>query len=92
MKRRNFEKSMPPKADNVGEVLYSDVCGKITPPTIFGEEYIVTFIDELSGYIFTYLIKKKSDVFARFKEVLARVNNQNAVTSVKMFVSDGGGE
>jgi hypothetical protein len=92
MKRKKFEKSMPPKADNVGEVLYSDVCGKISPPTIFGEKYFVSFIDEKSGYVFVNLIKKKSEVFSRFKEVLALVNNQNASTSVKMFVSDGGGE
>ncbi len=92
MKRKNFEKAMPPKADKSGEVLYSDVCGKISPPTLFGEKYVVTFIDEKSGYIFAYLLKKKNEVYSRFCEVLARVNNQNINTSVKMFVSDGGGE
>ena len=92
MKRKAFSKSMPPKADNIGEVIYSDVCGKISPPTMFGEQYIVTFIDELSGYISVFLIKHKSDVFSHFKDVRAHLNNQNATTSVKMFVSDGGGE
>jgi hypothetical protein len=92
MKRKAFAKAMPPKADNVGEVIYSDVCGKISPPTMFGEKYIVTFIDELSGYISVFLLKRKSEVFSHFKDVRARLNNQNATTSVKMFVSDGGGE
>ena len=92
MKRKNFAKSMPPKADNVGEVVYSDVCGKITPPTLFGENYIVTFIDELSGHISVFLLKHKSDVFSKFQEVRARLNNQNATTTVKVLVSDNGGE
>ena len=92
MKRKNFAKSMPPKADNVGEVVYSDVCGKITPPTLFGENYIVTFIDELSGHISVFLLKHKSEVFSKFQEVRARLNNQNATTTVKVLVSDNGGE
>ncbi len=92
MKRKKFAKAMPPKADNVGEAIHSDVCGKISPPTLFGQQYIVSFIDELSGYIFVHLIKEKSEVFSKFKEVIARVNNQNATTSVKIFISDGGGE
>jgi transposase InsO family protein len=92
MKRKNFAKSIPPKAENVGEVVYSDVCGQISPPTLFGEKYIVTFIDELSGYIAVYLLKHKYEVFSRFKEVQAKWNNQNATTSIKMLISDGGGE
>ena len=90
MKRKKFEKSMPPKADNVGEAIYSDVCGKISPPTFFGEQYIVTFIDEFSGYISVYLIKNKNQVEKCFKEVRALFNNQNSTTSIKVLVSDGG--
>ena len=52
----------------------------------------MTFIDELSGHVQLFLLKKKSEVLARFKEVQARLNNQNNTTSLKMFVSDGGGE
>ena len=92
MRRKAFAKAMPPKAANAGEVLHSDVCGKITPATYRGERYIVTFIDELSGYIHVRLLKNKSEVFQHFKEFRALLNNQNATTSVKIFVSDGGGE
>ena len=92
MSRKPFAKSMPPKADNVGEAYYSDVCGKITPPTLFGEQYIVTFTYEKSGHISVFLLKKKNEVFSKFKEVLALSNNQNNTTSVKVLVSDGGGE
>jgi hypothetical protein len=92
MSRKPFAKSMPPKADNIGEAYYSDVCGKISPPTLFGEQYIVSFTDEKSGHISVFLLKKKNEVFSKFKEVLALSNNQNNTTSVKVLVSDGGGE
>ena len=92
LKRKPFAKSMPPKAMHVGESISSDVCGKISPKTIFGEEYFVTFIDEKSGYIHVSPMKKKSEVLDLFKQFRARFNNQNLTTSVKILVSDGGGE
>src|SRR5690606_31751509 len=51
MKRKNFADSIPARAENVGEVVYSDICGQINPPTINGEKYVITFLDEKSGYI-----------------------------------------
>ena len=37
-------------------------------------------------------MKLKSEVYGIFKEVRALINNQSSVSSVKMFVTDGGGE
>ena len=92
MSRKPFSKSMPPKANAVGDVLHSDVAGPITPCDLFGYKYFVTFIDELSGYIVLRPMKHKSEVFGIFQEVRALINNQSSVSSVKMLVSDGGGE
>ena len=92
MVRKPFSKSMPPKASAVGDVLHSDVAGPISPDGLFGEKYFVTFIDELSGYVVLRPMKNKSEVFGIFKEIRALINNQANVSSVKMFVTDGGGE
>lgn len=91
MKRKKFNDLMPDRAENAGEVVYSDICGKISPKTIFGEKYLITFIDEKSGYIEVFLAKKKSEAINRFKEVRAKFNNHTS-SRVKMFVTDGGGE
>ena len=71
--------------------LYSDICGKNSPPTLNGEQYIIHFLDEKSGYIFCYLAQHKSEAFKRFQEVRARINNLGTST-VKVFATDGGGE
>ena len=66
MSRKPFSKSMPPKAASVGDVLHSDVAGPISPPSLDGGKYFVTFIDELSGYIVLRPMKHKSEVFGIF--------------------------
>ena len=92
MKRKNFADSIPPRAENVGEVVYSDICGQINPPTINGEKYVITFLDEKSGYIAVFLAKRKSEAADLFKQIRAKFNNSNRTTSIKMLVTDGGGE
>ena len=91
MNRKKFAPLIAPRADNVGEVIYSDICGKISPPTIGGCQYIIHFLDEKSGYIFAFIIKKKSEAFNLFKIVRARIKNATQ-SSIKMFATDGGGE
>jgi len=44
-------------------VIYSDVCGPITPTTIDDKNYYVIFVDQFTHYCVTYLIKHKSDVY-----------------------------
>jgi hypothetical protein len=93
MKRRKYAKEMPDRARKPGEVIYSDVCGKISPPTLFNQNYVIHFLDEATGYLFVYLAQHKSEAFELFKKVRRRIKNHfdNRV-SVKLFVTDGGGE
>lgn len=53
-------------------IIHSDVCGPITPTTIDGNRYFVTFIDEFTHYTVVYLLRHKSDVFKMFKDFLAK--------------------
>ena len=91
MNKKKFAPIITPRAEKVGEVIYSDICGKISPPTIGGCQYIIHFLDEMSGYIFAFIAKQKSEAFNLFKIVKARVKNitQN---NIKIFATDGGGE
>jgi hypothetical protein len=91
MRRKKFAKVMPARADLPGESIVSDLCGKISPKTLFAEKYVITFIDEKSGYLEVFLAKKKNEAIQRFKEVRAKFNNFSGA-KVKYFVTDGGGE
>lgn len=53
-------------------VVHSDVCGPITPPTVDNKNYFVLFIDDYTHYCVTYLLTYKSDVFAAFKDYVAK--------------------
>ena len=50
------------------EFFHSDVCGRISVPSISGAEYFVTFTEDLTRYVWVYVLKRKSEVFNAFKE------------------------
>ena len=56
-----------------------------------GNKYFVTFIDDFSRKLWTYLIKKKSEVievFTKFKSMVERQSGRK----LKVLRTDGGGE
>ena len=53
--------------------------------------YYVSFIDEFSRNTWTYFLRKKSEVFDRFKEFKALVENQTK-KKIKVSRTDNGGE
>ncbi|GAU36961.1 hypothetical protein TSUD_57390 [Trifolium subterraneum] len=59
--RNSFSKEVKSKTKAILEVVYSDVCGPIQVESIGGNKYFVTFIDDFSIKLWTYLIKKKSE-------------------------------
>ena len=56
-----------------------------------GYEYYVTFIDDYLRYGYVYLMQRKSEIFDKFKEFRAEVENQLGKT-IKTLRSDRGGE
>jgi transposase InsO family protein len=54
-------------------------------------EYYLTFIDEYSRKTWIYFLKTKSEVFKRFQEFIALVENQSG-KRIKVLRSDNGGE
>ena len=55
------------RAQNPLELVYSELCC-INKPSLLGVRYVLTFIDDLSHYIWVYFLKDKSHVFEIFKE------------------------
>lgn len=52
-------------ADLLG-VVHSDVCGPFEVPSLGGNKYFVSFVDEYSRMLWIYLIKTKGEVFEIF--------------------------
>ena len=56
-----------------------------------GSKYFVTFVDDYSRLVFVYFLKAKSEVFEKFKQFVALVENFTGKT-VRILRSDRGGE
>jgi transposase InsO family protein len=91
MKRKNIPKKNERNTESVGEVVYGDLCGKISPPSLGGMRYTSNYYDDSSGYVISSRSKKKSEAFQKFKEARAFIKTQTG-NSVKKLVTDGGGE
>jgi hypothetical protein len=63
------------KTDGILEIVHSDVCGPIPSTSLSGYVYYVTFIDDYSCKTWVYFLKLKDEVFEKFKEFKALVEN-----------------
>ena len=71
--KNSFSEDAGSRSKATLEVIYSNVCGPIQVDSMGGNKYFVTFIDDFSRKLWTYLIKKKSEVievFAKFKSMV----------------------
>jgi hypothetical protein len=84
-----------PKRDNktegVLELIHSDVCGPVPSSSISGYVYYVSLIDDYSRKTWIYFLKTKDEVFSKFKEFKALIENLYEI-KIKILRSDNGGE
>ena len=66
--RNSFKSSITARSTYLLYVVHSDVCGSIEVPSLGGNRYFCTFVDEYSRMMWIYLIKHKSEVFEVFKQ------------------------
>ena len=59
------------KASRPLERVFSNVVGRITPSSVDGFRYFVTFIDEHSSYACVNFMRNKNEVYQKFKEYLS---------------------
>jgi hypothetical protein len=79
------------RENGVLELVHSDVFGPVTVPSLGGSLYYVSFIDEFSKKTWIYVLRKKSEVFKKFKEFKFLVENQT-YKKTKVSSTDNSGE
>jgi hypothetical protein len=74
-----YTKTVFPSSDSrsvgVLDLIHTDVCGPMSLVSLGFCEYYVTFIDDHSRKTWIYFMKTKSEVFKRFQEFKALVEN-----------------
>ena len=79
------------KAEEILEVVDSDLCGPMQTIGLSGERYFITFIDEASGRVSLSLLRTKDEALTAFQVYRARAERTSG-RQIKSFKSDGGGE
>lgn len=91
MRCSNNPKERESKTENVLQRVHSDVMGPISPKSLGGSRYIVTFLDDFSSYVTTFAMKKKSEVFVKFLKFQRRAELIQKKKIIDLQ-SDNGGE
>ena len=79
------------EAKGILDIIHSDVCGPMATTSLSGYVYYVSFIDDFSRKTWIYFLKGKNEVFDKFKEFKALMDNLSE-KKIKIFRSDNRGE
>jgi transposase InsO family protein len=79
------------RSTGILDLIHSDVSGRMSSPSLSGYLYHVLFIDDYSRKTWIYFLKTKGEVFKRFQEFKALVENQTG-KKIRCLRSDNGGE
>lgn len=89
--RASFPQSSTYRATQPLELIHGDLCGPITPTTPAGKKYIFVLIDDYSRYMWSILLKNKSEAFEKFKTFKSQAE-QETREHIQTFRTDRGGE
>ena len=89
--RDKFPKDGGTRATHILELVHSDVNGPMKTPKHGGAKYFVLFIDDFTKKTFVYFLTQNSQVFEKFKEFKAFVENETGC-QIKTLRSDNGRE
>jgi hypothetical protein len=79
------------RAVEILDIIHSYVCGPMSSALLTGSLYYVVFIDDFSRKSWIFFMKTKGQVFSRFQEFKALVENQIG-KKIRVLRSDNGGE
>ena len=85
-----FPKSSSSHSKNPLNLVHSDVCGKMGEKSMGGAEYFLTFVDDKTRYVWVYLLKKKSDVFEKFKLWKTMAEKSSGCILITLRTDNGG--
>lgn len=86
-----FAKNSMSRSKELLGLVHTDLCGPMEEPSFSGTRYFVTFIDDFSRKTYIYFLRTKDEVFDKFKEFKALVENETN-NKIKIIRSDNGGE
>jgi hypothetical protein len=79
------------RSKEILDLIHSDVCGLMLVKYLGGSLYYVIFIDDYSRKTWLYLLKEKDEVFSKFQEFKAEIENLRN-RKIKTLRIDNGGE
>ena len=91
MTRTIIPKKAQKRQTSPGELIHSDLCGPMRTQSIQGSLYMVSYIDDATGWIHLAFLKHKSEQLKEFKSFESYVQRQFGV-KIRRLRSDNGGE
>lgn len=91
MHRKSFTSNSQLRTTKPGEVIHTDLCGKMPQSSIGGSNYFAIFKDECTSYRLIYFLKNKSDVASIFPEIDSLIERQTG-NRIRVLRSDNGTE
>ena len=89
--RKAFKTKAPQRAKQSLGIVHSNVCGPIDTPSLGGNRYFLTFVDEFTKKNWIYLLKEKGAVFSLFVKFCTLVERQYEL-KLKILRTNGRGE
>ena len=89
--RNSFPSGVSRRAKEPLQLVHTDICGPLETPSLGGNKYFITFIDDFSRKLWVYCIKEKSAAFTIFKIFKAHVEVESD-HKIKVLRSDRGEE
>ncbi|KAJ1524577.1 hypothetical protein ONE63_011063 [Megalurothrips usitatus] len=72
------------------EIVHTDICGKISPATPDGEEYIMTCLDDCTHFLKVYLLRTKNEAEEYIKEYINEAEAYFNLKTSKLRLDNGG--
>lgn len=89
--RTSFPKKSFSRATGSLGLVHTDLCGPMPCESLSGQKYFLTFIDDYTRKTYVYFLRRKDEVFEKFKSWKALVEN-DLNKRIKAIRSDNGGE
>ncbi|XP_020421230.1 uncharacterized protein LOC18775571 [Prunus persica] len=89
--RDSFPQGKAWRAEQILQLVHSDICGPINPTSNGNKRYFITFIDDYSRKTWIYFLQEKSEAFVVFKSFKARVEKESG-KYIQILRTDSGGE
>ena len=82
--RSPFPKVSARRAEELFELIHSDVCGPMPHPSLGNGRYFVTFIDDKSRFVMVYILHSKDEVFEKNLKNMSHLLKHNSIQKLRV--------